>query len=42
MVEREEMMDARRACLLMWKRNTVPNLKDLQGKDMLIDEILVF
>ena len=42
MMECEQLMDARRTCLEVYKRNRAPNIGELLGRNIRISEILTF
>ena len=42
MMECEQLMDARRTCLEVYKRNREPNIGELLGGNIRISEILTF
>ena len=42
MMECEQLMDARRACIKVYKRNMEPNIGELLGRNIRISEILTF
>ena len=42
MMEREQLMDAWRACLEVYKRNRVPEIGESLGRNIRICEILTF
>ena len=42
MMECEQLIDARRACLEVYKRSREPNIGELLGRNIRISEILTF
>ena len=41
-MECEQLMDARRTCLEVYKRNREPNIGELPGRNIRISEIFTF
>ena len=42
MMECRQLMDARQTWLKMWKHNGVPNIRELLGKNIRVNEIIFF